>query len=142
MNQDAMRKKIRELLKKHNLRVTKSRMAVMMAIHEKKAPMTHQEIMSILPDGFDKASIWRILANFAEIGLLVRMDLGDRIWRYELTDDRQTLDNKHAHFLCDDCGTVYCLPPVLLQIKSPLPKELEGAELNVRVTGRCSVCLA
>ena len=139
---DSVRKEMRILLKKHNLRVTTSRMAVMMAMHEKRAPMTHQELMESLPKGgFDKASIWRVLANLSEIGLMIRMDLGDRIWRYELIDACRTIADKHAHFLCDDCGIVCCLPPVSLQMKEPLPVELEGVELHIRVTGRCRTCL-
>ena len=142
-DQDSIRLEMRALLKKHNLRVTSSRMAVMIAMYEKRAPMTHQELMLVLPKGFDKASTWRVLANLADVGLLVRMDLGDRVWRYELaaTCSAITEQSSHAHFLCDDCGLVHCLPKVSLNMEEPLPAELEGAELHIRVTGRCRNCL-
>ena len=141
MNKDpnVIRQEMRAMLKKHNLRVTSSRMSVLMAMHERKGPMTHQELIGMLPEGsFDKASIWRVLANLAEIGLLTRMDLGDRVWRYELIDHCRPIAEKHPHFLCNACGMVRCLPMVSLNDK--LPKELEGVELQIRVTGRCVKC--
>ena len=134
---------MRVLLKKHNLRVTNPRMAVLMAMNEKSGPMTHQELMDTLPkDGFDKASIWRVLANLYEVGLLERMDLGDRIWRYELIDSCRPMSHQHTHFLCDYCGQVYCLPEVSLAVSTSLPAILEGASLKIRVTGTCRDCLS
>ena len=133
---------IRNLLKEHKLRATSSRIAVMLVMHEQQVPMTHEEIMSSFPTGasFDKASIWRVLADLTERGLLLRMDLGDRVWRFELIDACRKVANQHAHFLCQECSTVYCLPPVTLQIDGPVPKALQGIEMQVRVTGQCKSC--
>ena len=133
---------IRLLLKTHKLRATSSRIAVMMAMHEHKAPMTHEEVMQALSKSatFDKASIWRVLANLSDSGLLIRMDLGDRVWRYELIDACRAIADNHAHFLCEGCGWVSCLPPVSLGINGPLPKSLEGVDLKIRVTGECNTC--
>jgi hypothetical protein len=47
--------------------------------------MTHEQVMTDQPSGaHDRASVWRILSDLADTGLLRRMDLGDRIWRYDL----------------------------------------------------------
>ena len=138
---EQVRTEIRDLLKKNKLRVTASRMAVMMIMHERKAPMTHQELIDTMPIGsYDKASIWRVLSNLSEVGLLVRMDLGDRVWRYELIDSCRSIADRHAHFLCEGCGMVCCLPPLSLTLQEALPKELEGVDLQIRVTGRCNSC--
>ena len=137
-----VQQEMRELLKSNNLRCTTSRLAVLVTMHEHKAPLTHQEIMKKLsPGSFDKASIWRILADLAERGLLRRMDLGDRIWRYELLDTCRSLSDEHAHFLCDACGIVYCLPPVELRSQSNFPEALKGADFHIRITGRCTECV-
>ena len=136
-----VREEMRALLREHKLRCTTARLAVLVSMHEHKGPMTHQELMEILTEGaFDKASIWRILADLSEKGLLLRMDLGDRIWRYELIDSCRSVSDEHTHFLCDSCGVVYCLPPVKLRTQT-FPEALQGAELNIRITGRCRECV-
>lgn len=104
--------------------------------------MTHEQVMAGLPSGvYDKASIWRILADLSEAGVLRRMDLGDRVWRYELHDSCRSVAQNHSHFLCEDCGEVSCLPPLVLRTpEGSFPEALVGAELRVRVTGRCAGC--
>ena len=132
---------MRTLLRKQGLRATAPRMAVLMTLHERQGPMTHEQVMEVLPGVFDKASIWRILADLAEGGVLRRMDLGDRIWRYELLDACRAVTDDHPHFLCEDCGEVSCLPP--LQVWAPdggLPDVLQGADFRVRIMGRCAGC--
>lgn len=105
--------------------------------------MTHEQIMGVLPEGvYDKASVWRLLSDLADRGLLRRMDLGDRVWRYELLDACRSTPNDHPHFLCEACGEVSCLPPLELRAEDgALPAVLQGAEFRVRVMGRCAGCI-
>ena len=104
--------------------------------------MTHEQIMEVLPEGVhDRASIWRILSDLADCGLLQRMDLGDRVWRYELHDACRPVAADHPHFLCERCGKVQCLPPLHLRAEDgSLPMALQGAAFHVRVTGQCATC--
>ena len=62
-----VRVEVRALLKHQGLRATAPRIAVLVILHEHKAPMTHDEVMGRLPSGaYDKASVWRVLSNLAE----------------------------------------------------------------------------
>lgn len=135
---------VREILRDHGLRATSPRVSVLVALHDAGAPRTHEQVMSDLPQGtFDKASIWRILADLADAGVLRRMDLGDRVWRYELLDACRAVTDDHPHFLCDDCGDVSCLPPLQLRtVDGTMPDALLGADIRVRVSGRCADCTA
>ncbi len=55
--------------------------------------MTHDQIMAVIDDGFtDKATVWRILSDLSDEGILHRMDLGDRIWRDDLVLVRLVVD--------------------------------------------------
>ena len=137
-----VRTEVRGLLKAQGLRATAARIAVLVILHEHRGPMTHEQVMDALPQGVhDKASIWRILADLSEVGVLSRMDLGDRIWRYELRDACRTVTDDHAHFLCEDCGEVSCLPPIEIRaLDGALPDALRGADFRVRVTGTCAEC--
>lgn len=141
---EQVRVEVRSLLKQRNMRATASRLAVLVALHEEAGPMTHEQLMEVLPTGgFDKATVWRILADLADNGVLRRMDLGDRIWRYELLDACRSIADDHAHFLCEACGVVSCLPPLEIRAQQgQLPQVLQGADIRVKVTGTCSDCLA
>ena len=139
---DAVRDEMRERLRALGLRATGVRLAVLVELHEHRAPMTHEAVMEQLGGAFDRASVYRILSDLAEAGLLRRMDLGDKVWRYELQDDCREVSEDHAHFLCEACGTVSCLPPLELRAKAGnLPAVLRGAELRLKVTGRCASCV-
>ena len=98
--------------------------------------------MDALREGvYDKASVWRILSDLADAGILRRMDLGDRVWRYELQDACRPVSDDHSHFLCEACGEVECLPPLTLQTDDGnIPSVLQGADYRVRVMGRCAEC--
>ena len=134
---------VRGLLKSKGLRATAQRIAVLVVLHEQKRPMTHEAVMGLLSSGlYDKASIWRVLSDLAGVGILRRMDLGDRVWRYELQDACRTVTDDHPHFLCEDCGDVTCLPSLDVRTKSgELPSALLKADFHIRITGTCEVCI-
>ncbi len=139
-----IRAEVREVIRAKGLRATSSRIDVLVALHEAARPMTHEGVMEALRGGvYDKASVWRILSDLADVDILRRMDLGDRVWRYELNDKCRTVNADHGHFLCEDCGDVSCLPPVQLQTpEGSIPTVLEGAEYRVRAMGRCADCVS
>lgn len=139
-----LQSELRGQLKSHGLRATGLRLAALQVLHDRATPLTQEQILGDLPEGvFDPASLWRSLAELAEKGVLRRMDLGDRVWRYELVDSCRSIAPDHAHFLCDDCGVVRCLPPLqLVSQQGGLPEVLLGAELTLRVSGRCAECAA
>lgn len=137
-----VREEIRTLLRGKGMRVTSPRMAVLVELHERATPMTHEQIFDVLPDGvYDKATVWRLLSDLTDSGVLRRMDLGDRVWRYEMIDACRPVQDDHAHFLCEDCGAVSCLPPLEIHAQDgPLPAALLGANYRIRITGSCSEC--
>ena len=131
------------MIRSRSLRATGVRIDVLVVLHEAAGPMTHEQVFAGLRGGlYDKASIWRILSDLAEAGILRRMDLGDRVWRYELMDACRSVVDDHPHFLCEDCGDVRCLPPLEVRAKDGnLPPQLSDAEFHIRVMGRCGVCV-
>lgn len=134
---------LRALIKDNGMRVTSQRLAVLVALHEHAVPMTHEEVMSALgKDGYDKASVWRVLSDFAGIGLVRRMDLGDRVWRYELYDACRPVSDDHPHFLCEVCSEVTCLPPLEVRGRDGgFPAALVNANFHIRISGTCARCV-
>ena len=138
----AVRSEVRDLLRSAGLRVTHQRLEVLVVLHNEAAPMTHEQIMARLPAGTgDKASVWRLLADLAKRDILRRMDLGDRVWRYELRDTCRKLPDDHSHLLCEACGAVSCLPELVVRaVDGSIPLALQGANFRVRIMGVCSTC--
>jgi Fur family ferric uptake transcriptional regulator len=141
MSEAATQKELRDRLRELGLRATSNRLAVLLVLHQEAAPLSHEALMERLVGCHDIATVYRTLADLTEAGLLRRMDLGDRIWRYELFDACRTIAGQHAHFLCTACGEVTCLPALDVVPRSgSLPDKIQGVTLHVQVSGRCSPC--
>tara|TARA_B100000575_G_C23005586_1_gene579390 strand:- start:107 stop:550 length:444 start_codon:yes stop_codon:yes gene_type:complete len=141
-NADNTQAALRSLLKEHGMRVTAQRIAVLSILSEQTGPLTHEEVMDQLAPGmYDKASIWRVLSDSANVGIVRRMDLGDRVWRYEMVDACHTAEDEHPHFLCESCGEVTCLPPLEVRTKDGrVPEKLMAAQFHIRISGNCGEC--
>jgi Fur family ferric uptake transcriptional regulator len=133
----------RELLRGANLRCTTCRVAVLQHLSVAAGPQSHAEVSDVLvPEGFDKSTIYRCLVELAEAGLVQRHDLGDHIWRFEYRGGDSHEHSEHAHFMCTVCGKVECLADVEVMIS---PMSQSRSSLNSRVTeillkGRCVAC--
>ena len=88
------------------LRGTMPRIAVLSYLQSMTTPLSHAEIFDALEEqGFDRATIYRNLVDLTEVGLLLRTDVGDHVWRYELRRMGQAeQQTEHPHFMCTDCG--------------------------------------
>lgn len=137
-------KELRDLLHAQNMRATAVRLAVLTSLHQTQGPMTHEQIMTSLASReYDRSSVWRLLSDLSDKGILRRMDLGDRVWRYELVDACRPIDAAHTHFMCGECGDVSCLPPLELATRGgQLPDVLNQAEYTIRIEGTCGDCLS
>jgi Fur family ferric uptake transcriptional regulator len=103
------------------LRSTTARIAVLQKLDAAKGPVTHADLaQDLVPQGFDKATVYRNLMDLTEAGLVSRSEHGDHVWRFEVKREKQTHGADHPHFLCVDCGQVSCLDDVLVEI-TPSP---------------------
>ena len=129
---------LRELLKGCELRVTEQRMALLRELALLRVPMSHPELTERLagPD-LDRATIYRNLVSLTEAGVLVRTQLGDNVWRYELPQKGASEHGRHPHFVCVDCGDIACLPEQAVSLRGEATKR-EVTEVQLR--GRCSSC--
>lgn len=139
MSKNAKREEQRQQLRDKGLRATPARVAIMTAIESASVPITHQELTEQLDAlGLDKSTIFRGLQDLTEAGLLRRLELGDHVWRYELSKHSIDSDKHHPHLLCVDCGNIRCLNEGEVKIK--LSPEL-GEVVDVLIKGHCNSCL-
>lgn len=131
----------RQALRGAKLRSTTSRVAVLQHISAAGKPVSHADVAEVLvPQGFDKSTIYRCLVELADAGLLARLDAGDHAWRFERRDETHATGD-HPHFVCVDCGTVTCLPDIEVKI-SPAKghKAVLGNVTEVFLKGHCKDC--
>jgi Fur family ferric uptake transcriptional regulator len=125
------------------MRSTGPRVAVLAHLNGASAPLSHTEIYEALERrGYDRATIYRNLMDLADAGLVMRSDLGDHVWRFELKRSKAGHSEAHPHFVCVDCGGVTCLPDLAVKVSAALgaPKALRTQQVEVQVKGRCDDC--
>jgi Fur family transcriptional regulator, ferric uptake regulator len=133
-----------ERLRAAGLRSTAPRVAVLRELEAATAPMSHAELVEVLGEaGYDRVTIYRNLTDLTEAGLVVRADLGDHVWRFELKRETQSHQGTHPHFTCTDCGTVACLPEeaVRVTLERGAPKAVNARTVDIQLRGQCDDCL-
>lgn len=134
-----MNEKLAKTLKKHGYSLTKPRQAVFAAL-QSGTPRSMHELTLDLSSVIDRASIYRTVALFEELGIVIRVNQG---WKYkiELSD---IFSPHHHHITCTSCGKS-------ISFKEPdgLDALLTGVALEhnythnhhtLEMTGLCAQC--
>jgi len=130
----------RTMLKDAGLRSTPARISVINALKRSSRPQTHAQLADqLVPLGFDKATVFRNLTDLAEAELVLRTELGDHVWRFEMRDPKHDRSS-HPHFVCIDCGSVSCIDDMALPTPT-VRRHLNIARISeVLVKGHCGDC--
>jgi Fur family ferric uptake transcriptional regulator len=105
--------------------------------------LSHADLVEALGDeGYDRVTIYRNLTDLTEAGLVMRADLGDHVWRFELKREEKSHQNSHPHFTCTDCGSVACLPSEAVRLTSAkgAPKSVVARSVDIQLRGLCDRC--
>lgn len=96
-----MQDELAKTLKAHGYSLTKPRQAVFSAL-QAGVPRSMRELILDLASVIDRASIYRTVSLFEELGIVVRVQQG---WKYkiELSDK---FSPHHHHLVCTVCGRV------------------------------------
>ena len=131
-------------LKKHELSVTDTRKKILQFFLESTGALTHADIEQQMGEAFDRVTIYRTLQTFVEKGIIHTIPSADNAIRYALCKDNCAAGHHHddhVHFMCDDCGTTYCLDHVSVP-KIKLPKGFTASQTDLVVSGVCYKCEA
>ncbi len=132
---------LQALLRGAGLRSTTARIAVLQRLRGAKAPLSHAELADeLMPLGLDKATVFRNLTDLTDAGLVVRTELGDHVWRFEVHDHPHGAKGKHPHFVCITCGSVTCLGGVKLPPQLTARGKDIGSVTEVLLRGYCKSC--
>jgi Fur family ferric uptake transcriptional regulator len=108
------------------LRRTPMRVDVMNILAREGQPLSASQILERFADGIDKVTLYRTLNTLTQKKLLHRVRGDDQIWRYGMGNPKGTARHEHAHFVCDECGTVECLSD------NPVPEKKVVKKSGVR----------
>jgi Fur family ferric uptake transcriptional regulator len=132
---------INDILKKNQLSVTDSRRKILEFFQHADGALAHADIEKLSGDNFDRVTIYRTLQTFVEKGIIHTIPTADNSVKYALCKDECEAGHHHddhIHFLCDDCGTTYCLESNVPAVQ--LPKGFMVKRTDVVVSGRCGKC--
>lgn len=129
----------KSVLRGVGMRCTTARIAVIQSLDAAESPMTPAGFVDSLCEyGFDKSTIYRSLTELNESGVVVRLDLGDAVRRFELLPLKNDGASGHPHFMCVDCGKVVCMSGFDVELKGRSRKAREpGIMCEILVRGHC-----
>jgi Fur family transcriptional regulator, ferric uptake regulator len=137
-----MHPRIVDTLKRNQLSVTDSRKKILELFLQRKAALAHADIELHSGDEFDRVTIYRTLQTFVEKGIIHTIPSADNSVKYALCKDACTEGHhhdNHVHFMCDTCGTTYCLDHVTVpQVQLPLGYQVQ--QIDLVVSGVCIKC--
>ncbi len=134
------------ILHSYNLRITDTRLQVLNVLIDSKTALCHHEIATALQKYLiDKVTIYRTLNAFEKKGLIHKVANKDRNWQYAIylkDKEKADINRSHAHFICDKCERIYCMPiNGADQIPDvPCPGDFVVTEKELRLHGLCPEC--
>lgn len=137
--EEAIHAKVREA----GLRLTLPRRAICaeLARHGERF-VTAQEILAGIAENgsgpIDPSTGYRTLDEFARIGLVHHVHLGNQPGRWHLT-----LEHDHLHMVCESCETMTLVPVAELDDTFRLLRDRYGFHVNLHhfaILGQCDSC--
>jgi Fur family ferric uptake transcriptional regulator len=128
----------------YGLRSTKARRAIIGVLEQANHALTQQELSDQLAEHhFDKATLYRNLHTLTECGLVHRVATPTGIWTFALSyeQEQKQPDTQHAHFICEDCERVFCLPEIQRTVHDlGLNRNFTITSAELRLVGHCEDC--
>lgn len=130
-----------EMVQSTGARVTRPRVGVLAVLLEARHALTHHEVerQVNLTLRTDRVTIYRVLEWLTVRGLVHRVSGDDRVWRFNAGEEKHA--QRHAHFMCNDCGEVICLDKVEAPRNVTLPSGYRSQKIELTIKGLCSGCL-
>lgn len=130
---------LKNVLKKNGYSLTKPRKIIFDAL-ENQEPQTIHDLVVKLKDKIDRASVYRTVALFEELGIVQRLQIG---WKYKL-ELSDLFHHHHHHISCMSCGTIVPLREndILEIALNSLAKEygFEPRTHQLEIQGLCATC--
>jgi Fur family ferric uptake transcriptional regulator len=137
-----MNDSIVEILKQSQLSVTENRLKILSLFHRSGHGLSHADIERMSGANFDRITIYRTLQTFVEKGIIHTIPTSNNSVIYALCSKECSEGHHHddhVHFICEECGTSYCLDQVNIPDVN-MPKGFSVRQTNVVINGVCKNC--
>lgn len=134
-------KKVAELLRNHNLRVTDIRKDVLNVFLSQRVAISQSDLENSLPNS-DRITMYRTLKSFQDKGLIHLALDSTNVAKYALCADHcdeHDHNDEHVHFHCESCGNTFCVEEVEIPMIS-MPGGYSVSSTNVVLNGTCQRC--
>lgn len=152
------------IFKEADLKSTSSRLSVVDTLLNSHFPLTHTELLKLLPATFDRVTLYRVLDYLLQHHVVHRIAGEDRAWRFQLnavqaspqTPQKTSAKSytlatnkpangllnthEHAHFECTQCGKIYCLENIEPQLSDSIPARFKVDSIVLNIKGKCADC--
>jgi Fur family ferric uptake transcriptional regulator len=129
---------IATILRSNGLSITKQRVYVFELL-EGRDPLTMNELYDLAKGQLDRATLYRILAVFEELGIVQRINIG---WKYKIELSDKFAEHHH-HLTCLKCHKVIPINERELEaFISQLANahDFKPAEHQIEIQGYCQAC--
>jgi Fur family ferric uptake transcriptional regulator len=127
------------ILKQAGLRNTASRRKIIELLFQADTALSEVDLEKSLARDCDRTTIYRTLHTLLDKQLVHRLVDMDGVSRYVLNGQKKNTRTDHAHFKCNACGTISCLPESPAREIS-LPEGYYVQDTNFLVIGVCNDC--
>ena len=133
--------KAENLLSDFNLRQTFPRINILSSFLRNSHALSHTDLESEFEGQIDRATIYRCLKQFLEVGILHRIPDGQFQTKYAVcaTCEHHQHHHDHLHFNCQVCNQTTCIENVFIPILA-LPDGFVAKEKILTVQGLCKDC--
>lgn len=122
-------------------RNTPAKEAVLNLLSQTQRAMSHDAIEQEINMGMNRATIYRVLNQFCEDGIVHKVVAEDGKQYFAVCSDckGKRISKHHFHFRCTTCLTIECLEE---SVHFSIPKGYRVEDVNCLLTGTCLKCSA
>jgi Fur family ferric uptake transcriptional regulator len=121
-------------------KLTTPRRVVLHVLQVAPAPLTHRQVLDAASGMAcaDRVTVYRVLDWLVNAGLAHKAADSDGVFRFS-ADRAPGTHDRHVHFRCTGCGSVFCLKDAPPQAPR-LPKGFRLASFSLDISGQCAQC--
>ncbi|SHF89715.1 Fur family transcriptional regulator, ferric uptake regulator [Mariniphaga anaerophila] len=127
-----------DILNIHNLKRTSCREGIIDVVKDANQALSENEIKNKLSGNYDRTTFYRSFKTLEESKIIHKIVVDSQLVKYAL-DNSITHKKEHAHFYCNQCHSVKCLEPVLLE-EIKIPEGYQKEETEIVIKGTCAIC--
>jgi Fur family ferric uptake transcriptional regulator len=129
------------LLTDFNLRHTSQRISILQTFLKNNHALSHTDLEQEFEGKIDRATIYRCLKQFLDVGILHRIPDDQFQTKYAVcaTCEHEHHHHDHVHFNCITCSMTTCLEEATIPT-IPLPEGFRAKEKILVIQGYCRDC--